>query len=170
MGCWLCRRLPNGEVRRGRIVEVEAYMVGDPASHAFRGPTKRNRVMFGPAGVSYIYFTYGMHYCFNIVTEVDGTPTAILIRGLDNIENANGPGRICKALELTTEQSGIDITTRDSGLWVEHGIPNEDETIMVSPRIGISVAREHFWRFFINGSPGVTKNAMNKLARPLDEE
>src|SRR5689334_4323988 len=101
LGCHISRRLPNGEIRRGRIVEVEAYLVGDPAAHSFRGPTKRNLVMFGPPGFSYVYFTYGMHHCLNFVTEAKGTGTAVLIRGLDQIEHANGPGRICRELELT---------------------------------------------------------------------
>jgi len=168
LGCWLCRRLPDGQILRGRIVEVEAYLGRiDAASHSFRGPTNRNRVMFGPAGYSYVYFTYGMHHCVNVVTEPEGTPTAILIRGLDNIDNANGPGRICKVMEMTREQSGIDLTTKDGGLWIEHGTLMEHEIIMVSPRIGISVAVDHLWRFFVKGSPGVTKNPLNKSAVPL---
>jgi DNA-3-methyladenine glycosylase len=170
LGCWLCRRLPDGQVLRGRIVEVEAYLGRiDPASHSFRGPTNRNRVMFGPPGHSYVYFTYGMHHCVNVVTEAPGTPTAILIRGLDNIENGNGPGRICKLMELTREQSGIDLTTKDGGLWIEHGTLNEHEIVMISPRIGISVAVDKPWRYFVKGSPGVTKNPLNKSAIPFTE-
>ena len=168
LGCWLCRRLPDGQILRGRIVEVEAYLGQiDPAAHSFRGPTNRNRVMFGPPGFSYVYFTYGMHHCVNVVTEPEGKPTAILIRGLDNIDHANGPGRICKVMELTREQSGIDLTNKDGGLWIEHGTPSENEIIMISPRIGISVAVDHLWRFFVKGSPGVTKSPMNKSAVPL---
>src|SRR5437867_13289256 len=100
LGCAVCHRVDD-RVLRGRIVEVEVY-TDDPASHAAGGKhTPRNRIMFGTAGFAYVYFTYGMHHCLNIVTESDGRPGAVLIRGLDGVERAAGPALVCRALQLT---------------------------------------------------------------------
>src|SRR5271156_6623270 len=98
LGCHLHRRLPSGIILSAAITETEAYTADDPASHAFRGKTKRTEVMFGPPGRAYVYFIYGMYYCLNVVTEPEGIPGAILIRGLHGKSghgaHLNGPGKI----------------------------------------------------------------------------
>lgn len=155
LGCVVCHRL-SGELRRGRIVEVEAY-TDDAASHAAaRRLTPRNAVMFGPPGVAYVYFTYGMHHCFNVVSEVDGCPGAVLVRGLDGLAAASGPGRACRALGLTRDDSGRDLVT-DPGLWIEHGLPGSGERVVQTTRIGIRRAVELPLRLYLLGSPGVSR-------------
>jgi DNA-3-methyladenine glycosylase len=112
--------------------------------------------MFGPAGYAYIYFTYGMHYCFNIVAERDGIPGAVLIRGADAIPGANGPARLCRALGLDRLQNGLDLTT-GTEVWLERGRPRPGERIVQTTRIGIRTAAELPWRFYLAGSPGVSR-------------
>ncbi|HEY9655343.1 MAG TPA: DNA-3-methyladenine glycosylase, partial [Crinalium sp.] len=115
IGCTLVRLLPDGTTWRGQIVETEAYTLGDPACHAYRRRTDRNSVMFGPAGMTYVYLIYGMYYCLNVVTDLDGVPSAVLIRALQ-LETippwidrqkepkphriAAGPGKLCRALKI----------------------------------------------------------------------
>jgi DNA-3-methyladenine glycosylase len=155
LGCWLCRRVDGRELR-GRVVEVEAY-TDDEASHARnRRRTPRNGVMFGVAGHAYVYFTYGMHFCFNVVTERDGTPGAVLIRGLDGIDSANGPARLCRSLSIDRRQNGVDLTTGET-LWVEPGRRLRQEPVIQASRIGIRVAQTLPWRFYLAGSCGVSK-------------
>lgn len=155
----------------GRIVEVEAYIGrDDPDCHARFGQTERNAVMFGPGGVTYVYFIYGMYDMLNFVTEPAGRPAAVLIRaleplsgleimrknrGIENIINlTNGPGKLCRAFGLTTKDSGIDLTgsklfVADDGYKVEH--------ICESSRIGIKVGQNRKWRFYIAGNKYVSK-------------
>jgi DNA-3-methyladenine glycosylase len=140
----------------GRIVEVEAY-TDDAASHSRgRRPTPRNTVMFGAAGHSYVYFTYGMHFCFNIVTDVDGVPGAVLIRGLDGIGGANGPARLCRTLGLDRRHNALDLTVGNP-LWVERGRLQARERVIQTTRVGIRVATDLPWRFYIAGSTGVSR-------------
>jgi len=135
----------------GLITETEAYIGhDDPACHAAAGKTLRNAIMFGPAGFSYVYFIYGMYYCLNFVTEEEGVPAAVLIRGLMLIEpsplHLNGPGKLCRHLGITRDQNGIDIVenevfyVKDSPLT-----PNFEAT----PRIGIRKGQDKLWRFVI---------------------
>jgi len=156
----------------GRLVELEAYIgEDDPACHACRGKTPRNAIMYGPAGFLYVYFTYGNHYMLNIVTEKEGFPAAVLIRGLEPIygveimmrnrntnkptEIASGPGKLAKALAITTEQKGLDLT-RNKIYVVDDGHSPGD--IWHSSRIGIGEnGSEKLWRFFIEGNPHVSK-------------
>ena len=155
LGRWLCHRV-DGRVLRGRIVEVEAY-TDDEASHARnRRRTPRNSVMFGAAGHAYVYFTYGMHFCFNVVTEREGTPGAVLIRGLDAIDSANGPARLCRTLNVDLRQNGLNLTTGDI-LWVESGRRSRKERVVQTTRVGIRVAETLPWRFYLSGSKGVSK-------------
>lgn len=137
---------------QGLITETEAYLQdGDPACHAARGPTPRNAVMFGPAGVSYVYFIYGMYYCFNIVTEQDGYGCAVLIRGMkiDNVPYAqtNGPGKLCRFLGITREKhNGIELIGNPDFHVAATGLtPPYDAT----SRIGIREGKEHMWRFVV---------------------
>lgn len=154
-----------------RIVEVEAYIgENDPACHAAVGPTRRNQVMFGKPGVSYIYFIYGMYYCFNIVTERSGFPAAVLLRaaeasgGIEVMRSRSskgnvrailgGPGKFCRAFGLTTEHSGTDLT--GNRLYLEDR--NEQvKNIVASRRIGIRKGADHLWRFCDADSPALSR-------------
>ncbi len=154
LGCVLCHRRGE-EVLRGRIVEVEAY-TDDPASHArFGRRTPRNAVMFGPPGHTYVYFTYGMHFCFNVVTERDGVPGAVLIRGLDGIAAAHGPARLCRALHIGPVHNRADLTTGET-LWVERR-RRRGQPVVRTTRVGIRVAQDLPWRFYLLGSLGVSR-------------
>jgi DNA-3-methyladenine glycosylase len=162
--------------RRARIVEVEAYAgAEDPGSHAYRGPTRRNRVMFGPAGHLYVYFTYGMHWCANVVSSVEGVGQAVLLRagapiaGLDEIRAArpaarrdrdlcSGPARLCQALGIGPSDDGADLVRPvPSGPWIgDDGTPPPDEP-GVSTRIGLSRGADHPWRWYVPGDPNVSR-------------
>lgn len=155
LGCSLCHRV-GGVTLRGRIVEVEAY-TDDAASHSRgRRPTPRNAVMFGRAGHAYVYFTYGMHFCFNIVSEADGEPGAVLIRGLEGINGANGPARLCRALAIDRRQNCLDLTTGET-LWLERGRLRAGERVVQTTRVGIRVAADLPWRLYVAGSGGVSR-------------
>ena len=155
LGTWLCRAR-DGTVQRGRIVEVEAYTF-DAASHARdHRRTPRNAVMFGPAGVAYVYFTYGMHHCVNVVAEGDGAPGAVLIRGLDGLDSANGPGRLCRLLAIDRTLDRLDLT-RGEQLWIEAARPAPPEAVVETTRVGIRQAIDLPWRFYLAGSPGVSR-------------
>lgn len=144
----------------GRITEVEAYREDDPASHTFRGRTPRNAVMFGPAGHLYVYFTYGMHYCSNVVTGPDGHGAAVLLRAVEPIAGielmrerrggrsrlADGPAKLCQAFAIGPEHNGVDVC-RGFGIGLfDDGTPPPADPI-VGPRIGISAAVDVPWRW-----------------------
>lgn len=155
-----------------RIVEVEAYGgATDPASHAWRGETPRNRTMFGPPGHLYIYFTYGMHHCMNVVTGPAGAASAVLIRALEPVSGlaamarrrgvmaperlARGPGCVTRALGLTGRDDGADLTR--GPVWLPARPPRRGgRPIARGPRIGISRAVGRRWRFFLAGHPCVS--------------
>ena len=162
----------NGTLVTGRIVETEAYFgKQDPASHAFRGPTPRNSVMFGPAGYSYVYFTYGNHHCLNVVTEGEGIAGAVLIRAVEPEEGisairkrrgalrdeelTNGPGKLTQAFGITREHSGMDLTEGKFCLADEEG-GSKMLRIQVATRIGISKAKHLPLRFYEIGNPFVS--------------
>ncbi|WP_426446795.1 DNA-3-methyladenine glycosylase [Paenibacillus sp. S-38] len=162
LGCTLVRRTEAGVIRV-RLTETEAYKGGeDPASHAFRGVTPRNGLMFGSCGMLYVYFIYGMHYCMNIVAHEPGGVGAVLLRGAELLEGEalvranrpgvpdkallNGPGKLAKGLGIGLEWNGRNLLS-DRELWVERDpsgalLPSE-----ASPRIGISKGQELLWRF-----------------------
>jgi len=156
----------------GRIVEIEAYIGSDPASHAARGMTDRNKVMFEAGGVSYVYFTYGMHFCFNIVTDRKGFPAALLVRALqplDGIETmkelrrtpevrklTNGPAKLCQALGISRELNGVELDSSDFFV-ADDGFVVQAKDIGVSTRIGIKVGTEKKWRFFLKGNEFISK-------------
>ncbi len=134
---------------KGIITETEAYLgFKDPASHAAKGETPRTKIMFGQAGFSYVYLIYGMYYCLNIVTEKEGFPAAVLIRGIKLLDEANthldGPGKLCRHLGITKEHNGIDMTTNDE-LYVACIKQKLKHT--KTPRIGIKVGTDKLWRF-----------------------
>jgi DNA-3-methyladenine glycosylase len=172
VGKFLVRRLEDGRVLGGIIVETEAYGgTRDPASHAYRGKTQRNEAMFGEAGHAYVYFTYGFHHCLNFVTGRNGVASAVLIRaieptmGIEAMEGfrkmstptklASGPGKLCQALSIGRKLNGIDITTRKSSIYVMDR--SESTKVKSSRRIGIAVAKERRWRFFAEGNENVSR-------------
>lgn len=163
LGCRLIRKDPEtGFEAEVIITETEAYGgADDPASHAHRGPTPRNRVMFGPPGRLYVYFTYGMHYCMNIVTGPEGEPGAVLLRaakpvsGLEHIRAnrpgipdsrlMDGPAKLTKALEIDLRLNGYDLLEDpDNRLALVVG---PSLAWKATPRIGISKATDYLWRF-----------------------
>ena len=176
----------EGGPRGGTIVEVEAYLgASDPASHAFKGETRRNRTMFGPAGHAYVYFTYGMHHCLNVVTESAGTPHAVLLRALAPttglarwraarpdlplLRIASGPGRLCKALGLDLGIDGWDLVR--SRLTIRGGErPGPPGEVHEGPRIGIRLAREAPYRFWLAHHPAVSgpKRARAGVGKQVD--
>ena len=144
----------------GRIIEVEAYREDDPASHTFRGRTHRNAVMFGPAGHLYVYFTYGMHYCANVVTGPAGVGSAVLLRAVEPLEGitamrarrcgrlhvADGPAKLCQAFAIGPEHNGVDLCAGPGPGLFDDGRPPPSDPV-VGPRIGISKAVDVPWRW-----------------------
>jgi DNA-3-methyladenine glycosylase len=153
----------EGVRRAGRIVETEAYVgPDDAASHARSGPNGRAALMYGKAGVAYVYLIYGMHNCFNIVTETVGYPGAVLVRAIEPLEHTgrgSGPGLVCSALHIDRSCSGLDLTT-SSNLQLKDARAVPDTSVRVGPRIGVDYAGEwaaHPWRFWIADSPYVSR-------------
>ncbi|HKY16945.1 MAG TPA: DNA-3-methyladenine glycosylase [Microthrixaceae bacterium] len=161
--------------RQGRIMEVEAYRgADDPASHAYRGRTARNAVMFGPAGHLYVYFTYGMHWCANVVTGESGVANAVLLRalapmdGLDEMRAArvaarrdvdlcNGPAKLCQAMGIDGDDDGLDLCSGTARVrLVDDGTAPPGRPHR-GPRVGISVATDRRWRFSVPGAPWVSR-------------
>ena len=154
LGKKLLRRR-KGRILSGMIVETEAYLSrSDSASHAFKGQTPRNTVMFGPAGRAYVYFVYGLHYMFNVVTEEKGSPGAILIRAVEALEGlhqmqarrkksgkdlTNGPAKLCQAMVIDKSLNGWDLTCGKT-LWLEDYKAIPDTWVLSGPRIGIDYA------------------------------
>lgn len=137
----------------GFITETEAYIgKDDPACHAAKGLTPRTAMMFGVAGISYVYLIYGMYHCLNIVTEQDGFPAAALIRGVycsKTRRHLDGPGKLCKAWGITREHNGIDLC-KSPDFFVTEGVsPN---FVLTTPRIGIKVGTELPWRFVMHSN------------------
>ena len=144
----------------GRIVEVEAYREDDPASHTYNGPTPRNEVMFGPAGHLYVYFTYGMHYCANVVTGREGHGAAVLLRAVEPIAGvdlmsrrrqgraaiADGPAKLCQAFGIDGSFNGVDLLVGDGVGLFDDGVPPPTNP-RVGPRVGISKAVDVPWRW-----------------------
>lgn len=155
LGAFLCKREEKGVIKHARIVEVEAYTADDPACHAFKGLTERCRVMFGPAGRTYVYFIYGMYNCLNVVTEGDGIPGAVLIRALE-FQDANGPGKLCRAFNIDRSYNDLDLSDTSGPLWLAQSKLLAANEIGCSPRIGISQAQDRLWRFFVKDHPNLS--------------
>ena len=173
-------RMVEGERLSGIIVECEAYVgPDDTACHASQGRTRRNEVMWGPPGRAYVYFTYGMHWMLNVVTEVEGFPAAVLLRALEPVEGihrmqvlrqgraplrsdtqlTSGPARLTQAMAIDRTLYGADMVHGDA-LWLEVGGPVPEGAARSGPRIGIKYAAEKDrsapWRFWIAGNPYVS--------------
>jgi len=171
----------------GKIVESEAYLgQEDPGSHAYRGITRRNSIMFGPAGKAYIYLVYGNHYCLNVVTEKDGVGGAVLIRALEPKEGiqlmkkhrriddpltrlTNGPGKLTEALGITGSMNGADLTGNNLFIMCQIGSrkkesPSKDFSIISTGRIGIRKGRNLPYRYYIEASKFVSRtNGISKF-------
>ena len=172
----LNKLLVRDDGRIGRIVEVEAYAGGsDPAAHSHRGPTARNRTMFGPGGHLYVYFTYGMHWCANAVCGPEGDGHGVLLRAIEPVAGVAlmrearghptrdrdigaGPGRLGQAMGITRAFDGADLVTGDRGIRImDDGTPPPAEPA-VGPRVGISKAVERPWRWHVPGNPHVSRS------------
>jgi DNA-3-methyladenine glycosylase len=139
--------------QRLMLTEVEAYDgANDPGSHAFRGPTARNQVMFGPAGFLYVYLVYGMHHCANVSCGPSGTAAGVLMRAgvLDDGTPITGPARLCKALGVTREDNGADLRDRLQ-------LPDSMPEYSTGPRVGLRAAADRPWRFWITGHESVSR-------------
>lgn len=169
LGCYLMTDLPEGKAI-GKIVETEAYLsIGDLSSHSFRGLTKRNRTMFGPPGYAYVYFTYGMHYCVNVVTREKGVGEAVLIRALEPVEGidimkrrrgvmdiknlCNGPAKLTQSLGINLTHNGYCINCGPIAILPKA----EPVEVVTTTRIGIIKSSDLPLRFYIQGNPYISK-------------
>jgi DNA-3-methyladenine glycosylase len=174
----------NSKLLAGIIVETEAYQGSkDPASHAYRGKTKRNEAMFESGGVCYVYFTYGNHYCMNVVTQPQGTANAVLIRalepivgldvmkknrGLDNIYNlASGPGKLTQALGIDKRLNGVSL--RSDELFLAEPVNLPEFKILRSKRIGITKNPDKLWRFYAANNPYVSRVNVKSILKRINK-
>jgi DNA-3-methyladenine glycosylase len=169
LGYKLIRKESDGSITSGYIVETEAYRNDDPASHSFKGLTKRTTALFEGSGTVYVYFTYGMHYCVNIVTGPENYGQAVLIRAIEPIEGidlmkyrrnqtddyklTNGPAKLTQALGIEMSLNGSNL--KDGPISIVKGYKPKE--IVVSKRIGISQAKDEPWRFYIAGNKFVSR-------------
>lgn len=170
----LVHRTAAGVRVAGRIVETEAYSEDDPASHCYRGRTARNAPMYLAGGHAYVYFTYGMHFCMNVVCDRDGVGAAVLLRAVEPLEGidemrrcrpgvrdrdlCNGPAKLCRAFDIARAQNGLDLLAADAALRIEAGAPIPDAHVCTTPRIGLGAklpqeARAKPWRWVVEDSP-----------------
>ena len=183
IGCTLVRQMPDGKVWGGLIVETEAYAPDDPACHAYRRRTPRNQVMFGPPGMTYVYLIYGMYYCLNVVTDLDGVPSAVLIRALqleaippwiDLLKEpkrdrvAAGPGKLCRALQIDLNLTAQPLQPGQP-LWLEDRHPLFQEkleqgtvALIQTTRIGLTQGADLPWRWYLRDCSAVSKQAERK--------
>jgi DNA-3-methyladenine glycosylase len=180
LGQWLVRRCDDGMILGGVIVEVEAYLRGDPACHAFKGLTDRTKSMFGPPGHSYVYLIYGFHFCMNTVCMPTGQAEGVLLRalhplwGIDRMRErrggvvdrhlASGPGKLCAALGITRELDGTDLCSTASPVFIAEN-PERRKTLkelgptVQTTRIGLSQAADWPLRWYLRGSHHVSKKS-----------
>lgn len=187
LGCSLVRKI-DGIEYRGLIVETEAYAPGDPACHAYKKRSDRNAAMFGKAGVVYVYLIYGIYHCINIVTDLDGVPSAVLIRALAldkippwidlNIKDIKqntkksdrlgaGPGKLCRALKIDRSLNGVELRPK-SHLWLEEKDDPNSLEIVQTTRIGISKGVDIPWRWYIADHPAVSVLDKSALRRKVN--
>jgi DNA-3-methyladenine glycosylase len=170
LGCYLEREI-DGQKLIGKIVETEAYDQTDAASHSYRGQTPRTEIMFGPPGFLYVYFTYGMHYCCNVVTGTPGHGSAVLIRAVEPLQGeevmidnrhgrvgrqtTNGPAKLCQAFQIDKRCNGHDLRQPPLKLIIKP--PLKQTEIIQTTRIGISEAKDVPWRFYLKDNPFVSR-------------
>ncbi len=184
LGCRLVHETREGRTA-GQIVEVEAYHgEDDPACHAAAGLTARTEPLYGPPGHAYVYFIYGMYHCLNAVTRAEGLPSAVLIRALEPVEGLDlmrwrrlerrggggakipdrdlcaGPGRLCVALGVTLAHNRLDLT--GPPLWIEPDPAGAAHEVVWTPRVGLTVGTERFWRCIVKDSPYVSRSSLNR--------
>ncbi len=176
-------RILDGVRLTGIIIESEAYIGEDDlACHAKAGKTRRNAVMFGTPGHAYVYFTYGNHWMLNVVTEPEGFPAAVLLRGIEPVEGEQvmhqrrnggdtfGPGKLTQALGIDGFLNGVDYCNQDSGLWIERGSPFPDSDIITGPRVGLFTVPEPWksipWRFRVKVAPRSPKYGDGRRKTP----
>lgn len=171
LGCLLVHDSADG-LTSGRIVETEAYLVGDEAAHSFRGPTARNAVMFGAPGYAYVYFIYGIHYCVNAVTQAEGVAEAVLIRALEPVDGlelmaarrgtsnprqlCSGPGKLAQAMGIGAAQNGLALFAARLRIEAAAAPVNADD-IVTTTRIGISRAADLPLRFYLRDNLYISK-------------
>lgn len=178
LGKYLVKKI-YGNILSGKIVEVEAYDGRfDQAAHTFRGKTPRNAIMFNEGGYFYVYFTYGNHFCCNVVTGLEGEGTAVLIRAIEPVQGiklmtknrygreqlkndkekynlTSGPGKLCRALGIDGKEYGLDLTGEK--VYIVNGKKISDENVMITGRIGVKKSAELPWRFYIKDNPFVSR-------------
>jgi DNA-3-methyladenine glycosylase len=170
LGCYLEREI-DGRRLVGKIVETEAYDQSDAASHSYKGETPRSKIMFGPPGHLYVYFTYGMHYCCNIVTGNPGHGSAVLIRAVEPVEGedvmaenrggrggheaTNGPAKLCQAFKIDKTWNGHDLHQSPFKLVIKPAL--KQTRIVQTTRIGITQAKDQPWRFYIRANSYISK-------------
>jgi len=175
----LIRNTPEG-ICGGAIVETEAYLTDDPASHGYGRKTPRNQIMYGPPGRAYVYFIYGNHWCFNTVCQPAGTAEAVLVRALDplfgkelmsaarkvttEVQLTNGPGKLCQAMKISRELDGTDLSDPESPVFIARN-PDLKEFLyrqaptVATTRIGLTKAAHLPLRFYLAGSPFISRGA-----------
>jgi DNA-3-methyladenine glycosylase len=177
LGHWLLRRTSKGLVG-GRIVETEAYLIGDPACHGYVGETARNRVMYGPPGFAYVYLIYGYYYCFNTVCLAEGKAEAVLVRAVEaeigedvmlknrpckGVEHlTSGPGKLCDAMDITRELDGSDLCSASSPVFIARNenlreYLTERGPMITTTRIGLTKAADLPLRYYLDRSKYVSK-------------
>jgi DNA-3-methyladenine glycosylase len=179
IGCTLIRQTSEGEILRGVIVETEAYTPDDPAMHAYRRKTTRNQVMFERSGIAYVYRIYGIYHCLNVVTDLAGIPSAVLIRALalETIPSwiddpkelakphriAAGPGKLCRSLQIDTTLNGTPLAPGQP-MWLEHRtsefqahLNQQHVTLRQTTRIGLTQGQDLPWRWYLSPCAAVSK-------------
>lgn len=186
LGHWLIHRTPTGPCG-GVIVETEAYLVDDPASHGFKRATARNQAMYGPPGHAYVYFIYGNHWCFNAVCQPSGTAEAVLVRAVEPVwglpilrrnrpvlkmtDLTSGPAKLCQAMAIDRRFDGVDLCQPAGPLLLARN-PDADAfrahqgPVRTSPRIGITVAAHWPLRFCLPGSAFVSRRLPDACSQP----
>lgn len=189
LGHWLLRRTAKGYCG-GPIVETEAYIAGDPAAHSYRGQTPRNKVMFGPPGVAYVYFIYGNHYCVNAVCRPAGQAEAVLIRAIEaefgedvmrrdrpaitTVSLTNGPGKLCSAMGINRELDGVNLCDKGAELIIAAN-PNlkrflkQRGPVVTTTRIGITKAADLHLRFYLGGSGFISRRERQLLSQTIEQ-